>query len=126
MIKYIIKLDYILAVWFAKKKKKVIPGTVFLLLNKVSFLWVGVCSFLMSLINDMLSVTVMVSIVMLGSAIIMYGLQKPIESNIEAYISKKELKKYSKRKLKIKRLEGLLLFLFSFALMFVVVVLSFR
>ena len=62
MIKNLIKVDYILSSWFSNTHNKLIPGTAFLFLNKVVFLWVSIFFFSTSFSQKEINIEIYVSV----------------------------------------------------------------
>lgn len=123
MLQNIIKIDYTLSAWFSKTSDKVIPGTAFLFLNKVVFLWTSLIILLMSLLKSTFSIQIWVSIVVSGALLIMYGFQKKIEHYVKNLSLNKSHSKQTKDQLRKDRILGLLLFCSSFFMIFLMVIL---
>lgn len=126
MINVILKIDYTLSRWFSKTSDKIVPGTAFLFLNKVSFVW-GMILFILSIplgLNN--NIILFVGIAVLGALIIMYGLQKPMERYIEREGFHSYYKNLSKRNKVLHRLIGLLSLFISFGIMILVGILSMK
>lgn len=83
MIYRILELDYAVAIWFSKTKDRVVPGAVFLFLNKLAFCSISAILVLYRIALSDLDVKVLVGIVVLVTSLIMYGLQKPLERHIK-------------------------------------------
>ncbi|WP_188462678.1 hypothetical protein [Marivirga lumbricoides] len=126
MIYNILKIDYTLSRWFSKTNDKIVPGTAFLFLNKVSFVW-GMILFILSTpvgLNN--NITLFVGIAVLGAFMIMYGLQKPMERYIERKHFHLYYKNLPRRNKVLHRLIGLLSLFVSFGLMLLVGILSLK
>lgn len=123
MIQNIIKVDYVLSAWFSKTSDKVIPGTAFLFLNKVVFLWTSIFFVVTGLLPIEISMKFYIGILVVGGVIIIYGFQKKTERYVESLDLKKKYSKLPKEKVKRNRLLGLVFFSGSFMLIFLMVVL---
>ena len=126
MMNIILKLDYALSRWFSKTGDKIVPGTAFLFLNKVSFVW-GMTLFVVAIplgLNK--SINLFVGTAVLGALIIMYVLQKPTEHYIERAGFHIAYKNLHKKRIALNRLLGLLLFILSFGLMLLTGILSMK
>ena len=122
----ILKIDYALSHWFSKTNDKIVPGTAFLFLNKVSFGW-GIMFFILSIplgLNK--NINLFVGIAVLGVLVIMYGFQKPTERYIERTGFHVAYKNLPKKMIPLYRLIGILLMFLSFGLMLLVGILSMR
>jgi hypothetical protein len=122
----LLKLDYSLSDWFSKTKQTIIPGTAFLFLNKLAFLFTAIYCIVLLMLPFQL--TLKMSIVILCSliALIMYGLQGRIQNMVRNLNYSKEYSKLSSTTKKVRRSFGLGIFIVCFILMFVIVVLSFE
>lgn len=126
MINNILKIDYTLSRWFSKTNDKIVPGTAFLFLNKLSFVW-GMVLFILSIpmgLNN--NIILFVGIVVLGALMIMYGLQKPMERYIEREGFHLYYKNLPKKNKVLHRLIGLLSLFISFGMMILVGILSMK
>lgn len=123
MINSILKTDYTLSKWFSKTEDRVVPGTVFLFLNKMVFVWTSVVLVIMSFLKDHLSTEIWVLIVVSGALMIMYGFQKRIENYVINLNLKKNYTKQLKNQIKKDRILGLLFFCCSFFMIFFMVIL---
>ena len=83
MIKNLIKVDYILSSWFSNTHNKLIPGTAFLFLYYVVFLWVSIFFFSTSFSQKEINIEIYVSVRLIGAAIILYGFQNRTKRYIE-------------------------------------------
>lgn len=117
-----LKIDYTLSKWFSKTTKRVIPGTAFLFLNKVAFLWISIFMTIMSILPVTLSTEVFVIIIVLGGAIIMYGLQKKVEQFIVNLNLPHKYSGYTKEKIRRYRMLGIFEFILCFLFIFIVIV----
>lgn len=117
MIKNILKWDYTLSRWFSKTSDKIVPGTAFLFLNKVSFFWTMLFFSIATPLGLSENISLFVGIAIIGALIAMYGFQKPIERYIERIDFRKKYSKFSKKEIAIYRLFGLLMMFISFGLM---------
>ena len=126
MVKYFLKFDYVLSVWFPKTKDKIVPGTAFLFLNKVVFLWAIILFLLSPILNLKEEIEVFVGIQIVGAALIMFGFQKPVELIIHKGNFKQEYKQLTKRKINQGKLLALGYLIIFFVLVFIAGILSFR
>ena len=126
MVDRILKLDYSLAIWFSKTKDRVVKGTAFLFLNKLTFLWTFIYSFISKKVFFNQDVKVYIGVLIVGSIFIMYGLQKPIERIVIKGNYKKEYKSLLKSHINRRRVFGLLLFLLSFYSMVIFCIFIFK
>ncbi|MEO7316223.1 MAG: hypothetical protein ABIW47_13630 [Ginsengibacter sp.] len=95
MVHFFLKFDYVLSVWFSKTKDKIVPGTAFLFLNKVVFLWTVILILLSPLLHLTERIEIFVGIQIVGAALIMYGFQKSVEFIIQKGNFKRENKQLS-------------------------------
>lgn len=95
MVHFFLKFDYVLSAWFSKTKDKIVPGTAFLFLNKVVFLWTVILILLSPLLHLRERIEIFVGIQIVGAALIMYGFQKSVEFIIQKGNFKRENKQLS-------------------------------
>lgn len=114
------KFDYCLAVWFSKTKDKIIPGTAFLFLNKVTFVIVALVLYFVEFFSINISVFFLTVFSMTIVAIIMYGFQKRAEQFIRKSNLEKEYLKLSKSTIMSRRLLGLSFMFICYMLIFIV------
>ena len=126
MVHFFLKFDYALQVWLSKTKDKIVPGTAFLFLNKVVFLWTVILILLSPLLHLRERIEIFVGIQIVGAALIMYGFQKSVEFIIQKGNFKRENKQLSQRKINQGKLLALFYFILFFVLMFVTGILSLR
>ena len=119
---HILKMDYTLSQWFSKSKDRVVPGTAFIFLNKLTFLWLSFYLIIMSAIKVKLDTNFFVGVVVIVGGFIMYGLQKRVERYIIKLELLQEYSGYSKKELRVKRLIGVFEFIFSFIFIFIVMI----
>ncbi|MFP4504428.1 MAG: hypothetical protein ACLFOZ_06930 [Cyclobacteriaceae bacterium] len=117
MINNILKWDYTLSRWFSKAGDKVIPGTAFLFLNKVSFFWAMVFFSIATPLGITENIELLVGIAIIGVLIAMYGFQKPMERYIERVGLQKKYSKFSRKEIAVYRFLGLLMMFLSFGIM---------
>lgn len=119
-MKYFLSIDYVLSSWFSRTPDKIIPGTAFLFLNKVAFIWASLFFAVTGIFEIKMNLGFYVGILVLGGGVIMYGLQKKLETLIQNLNFKKTLN-IPKHKIIEKRLLGLFYLASSFAAIFVIV-----
>jgi len=117
-MRYFLVIDYILSSWFSKTRDKIVPGTAFLFLNKVVFIWASIFFGFTGLFKIKIGVELYVGILVLVGAIIMYGFQNKLENFIRELAYEKKIKS-SKQELLKGRLLGLLYFGSCFILIFI-------
>jgi hypothetical protein len=123
MFKKVIKIDYTLSAWFSKTSDKVIPGTAFLFINKVVFIWASMFFFILGILPIEIGIHAYVAILVIVSAAIMYGFQNKVESYVQSLNLKKSYSDQGKDQIKKDRIIGLLIFWCSFFLIFLTVIL---
>jgi hypothetical protein len=112
-------MDYALSLWFSPTIDKVIPGTAFLFLNKVVFVWASVFFSVTGILNLQMKIGFYVGILVSVGALIMYGFQKKMEVVIRAMSLEND--QITKRMIVWNRILGLFYFAASFLLIFLVV-----
>lgn len=115
-MKYFFSIDYVLSLWFSRSRDKIIPGTAFLFLNKVVFIWASIFFAVTGILGIHMHIGLYVGILVLVGGIIMYGFQKKLENLIRKMNFEKEdgLKEGASKR----RLLGILYFTLSFLMMF--------
>lgn len=115
-MKYFLSIDYVLSLWFSRTRDKIIPGTAFLFLNKVTFIWASIFFAVTGIFGIQMHVALYVGILVSIGAIIMYGFQKKLENLIRKMDFGKEhgLKEGTCRM----RLLGIFYFTLSFLMIF--------
>lgn len=128
MVKYLLKLDYVLSKWFAGKHKEdiVIPGTAFLFLNKVSFIVIIIVSAIIRVIGIYKRINLVVAIGVICTLIIMKGLQRSVERRVRKSKVEIAYKTMSKNQINQRRVLALLFLAISFYAMIVALILIFK
>lgn len=116
----IIKWDYVLSVWFSKSRDQVIPGTAFLFLNKVVFIYASLIIILMSKFNEIIGTEFWVFLVMFGALTIFYGFQKVTVKYVNGLNLHKKYAQLSRSQVHISRAIALVNMLISFSLIFII------
>lgn len=120
---YFLRTDYILSSWFSKTRDKIIPGTAFLFLNKIVFIWASLFFAITGILKIAINIQVYVLILVLGGAIIMYGFQKRLEQIIQKCHFGDSLEKLPKQEMLKNRFLGIFYFVASFVVIFIIVLL---
>ncbi len=120
----ILKYDFYLSKWFVgKKQDRIIPGTAFLFLNQVSFLFLAAFLISMKFLPFSLSPKISAGVIMLIILFVMYGFQKRVEARVRKCNYDNGYNSLSKQEIYIYRLIALLLFIIPFILCFIVAIL---
>ena len=123
IINELLRYNFYLSKWFAgKKHDKIIPGTSFLFLNQISFIFLSVYLFLVKFLPFKLHTYIFVGLIMLGTSFIMFGLQKRMELRVRENNYDKEFKKLTNQEIYKNRSIGLLIFIASFSVIFIVAI----
>ena len=117
-------LDYILSHWFSKTPETIVRGATFLFLNKIVFIWLFFMLLIGFFMQNSMDVRLWVFILVAGSLLIMYGLQKKIEKRIKSLSLRASYSKLTRKQVMLGRIKGLFLFVFSYILIFITAVLT--
>lgn len=122
-----LRYNFYLSKWLAgSKQDKIIPGTAFLFLNQVSFLFLD--AFLISdkFLPFTLSPEIFTGLTMLIVFCIIFGLQKRVQLRIIESKYDKDFSNLTTKEIYKSRLIALLLFVLPFILCFIVAILLYR
>ena len=107
MIKYLLKLNYVLSCWFSKDKKTIIPGTIHLFLTNIMYLAIMVLFILNAFIPIIIETKILVAIFIVVSLLIMTAFRGSVERMISNEKLKSIIENYSKKEIYEKRFIGL-------------------
>lgn len=83
IMREMLRYNFYLSKLFAgKKEDKIIPGTAFLFLNQVSFLFLAAFLIVIKFLPFALSPKISTGVVMLVLSLVMYGLQKKVQARV--------------------------------------------
>ena len=86
IMKEMLRYNFYLSKWFAgKKEDKIIPGTAFLFLSQISFLFVALYLIAISVLQITVSPKIATVICMIVMLAIMYGFPKSVQARVREH-----------------------------------------
>jgi len=126
LLEAVLKYDYSLSHWFSSSNEKIVPGTAFLFLNKISFVFTALYFTILPLLPFKFSIGIAITLLCVLTLTIMYGLQKKVEKIVIKLNFSYEYSKLKNNIIYQRRLYGALLFVTIFSLMIILGILSFE
>ena len=119
MLKYFLKIDYNLSMWFARKNKKTaLDDTVHIFLTKQCFVFQAFYFILLPLFPFNFGIEIEVLLIMVITGVIMYGFPEAKKKKIKEYKIEKEYKITSLQQRKARNTLGLFYLISFFITMF--------